>query len=60
MQQQTDYAKMYADMTGPFASESDKSAAAHSVDWAIAHDYLVRKLHREPTEAEVNRVLERM
>jgi hypothetical protein len=55
-----EYAEMYAAMTGPYSSESDKSAAAHTVDWQVAYDYLCRKLGRTPTEIEVDAVVARM
>jgi len=55
-----EYVATYKAMTGRYATDADHKAAAHAVDWMVAHDYLVKKLHREPTEAEVNRVLDRM
>ncbi len=55
-----EYTELYTALVGPYSSESDKSLAAHTVDWQIAYDYLCRKLGRTPTEAEVDAVVARM
>lgn len=59
------YSEMYAVMTGPYATEADRAAAARAIDWDIARkaakaDLERQGIDREPTESEVYRIFDRM